>query len=67
MREVLHYVQYTADELTAQMRKDVERAVRGGKNLADTNRGSCCASTRGGWKGIRIWRSRKRRSTAQRA
>ncbi|MBI1914748.1 MAG: biosynthetic arginine decarboxylase [Planctomycetes bacterium] len=30
VREVLAYVQYSADQLTAQMRKDVERAVRGG-------------------------------------
>jgi arginine decarboxylase len=31
VREVLHYVQYTADELSAKLRKDVERAVRAGK------------------------------------
>ncbi len=31
VREVLHYVQYSADELLASMRKDVERAVRNGK------------------------------------
>jgi arginine decarboxylase len=31
VREVLAYVQYSADELTARLRKDVERAVRGGK------------------------------------
>src|SRR5207253_10826792 len=31
VREVLAYVQYSADELQARMRKDVERAVRGGK------------------------------------
>jgi arginine decarboxylase len=30
VREVLAYVQYSADQLTAQMRKDVEKAVRGG-------------------------------------
>ncbi len=30
VREVLAYVQYNADSLTAQMRKDVERAVRSG-------------------------------------
>jgi arginine decarboxylase len=30
VREVLAYVQYSADSLTAQMRKDVERAVRAG-------------------------------------
>jgi arginine decarboxylase len=30
VREVLNYVQYSADELTARMRKDVERAVRAG-------------------------------------
>ena len=30
VREVLHYVQYSADEMLAMMRKDVERAVRGG-------------------------------------
>ena len=34
VREVLHYVQYSADELTASMRKDVERAVRIGQDLA---------------------------------
>jgi arginine decarboxylase len=31
VREVLAYVQYSADELLARMRKDVERAVRQGK------------------------------------
>jgi arginine decarboxylase len=31
VREVLAYVQYSADELTARLRKDVERAVRGGR------------------------------------
>ena len=31
VREVLHYVQYSADELASQMRKDVERALRAGK------------------------------------
>jgi arginine decarboxylase len=31
VREVLAYVQYSADELLALMRKDVERAVRSGK------------------------------------
>jgi arginine decarboxylase len=30
VREVLHYVQYSADELATQMRKDVERALRAG-------------------------------------
>jgi arginine decarboxylase len=30
VREVLHYVQYSADELISLMRKDVERAVRAG-------------------------------------
>ena len=30
VREVLHYVQYSADEMLALMRKDVERAVRAG-------------------------------------
>src|SRR5207244_449821 len=30
LRDVLQYVQYSADTLTAQMRKDVERAVRSG-------------------------------------
>ncbi len=31
VREVLAYVQYSADELTARLRKDVERAVRTGR------------------------------------
>jgi arginine decarboxylase len=31
VREVLAYVQYSAEELTARLRKDVERAVRTGK------------------------------------
>jgi arginine decarboxylase len=31
VREVLAYVQYSAEELTARLRKDVERAVRSGK------------------------------------
>ncbi len=37
VREVLAYVQYSAEELTARLRKDVERAVRAGKiNLAES-------------------------------
>ena len=32
MREVLHYVQYSAEKLTDRMRKDVERAVRHGQD-----------------------------------
>ncbi|CAN5258318.1 biosynthetic arginine decarboxylase [soil metagenome] len=31
VREVLHYVQYAAEELASKMRKDVERALRAGK------------------------------------
>ena len=31
VREVLHYVQYSAEKLMERMRKDVERAVRAGK------------------------------------
>ena len=31
VREVLAYVQYSAEELTARLRKDVERAVRAEK------------------------------------
>jgi arginine decarboxylase len=31
VREVLHYVQFSADRMAAQMRKDVERAVRAGQ------------------------------------
>lgn len=31
VREVLHYAQYNADELSAMMRKDVERAVKQGR------------------------------------
>jgi arginine decarboxylase len=38
VREVLHYVQYSADELTASMRKDVERAVRMGKISLEESR-----------------------------
>ncbi len=38
VREVLHYVQYSADELAARMRKDVERAVRTGKISLDESR-----------------------------
>ncbi len=38
VREVLHYVQYSAEELTARMRKDVERAVRAGKISIDESR-----------------------------
>src|SRR5207249_1745320 len=38
VREVLAYVQYAADELLAKMRKDVERAVRGGKISLDESR-----------------------------
>jgi arginine decarboxylase len=38
VREVLHYVQYSADELAARMRKDVERALRSGKISLDESR-----------------------------
>jgi arginine decarboxylase len=38
VREVLHYVQYSADELASCMRKDVERAVRSGKISLDESR-----------------------------
>jgi arginine decarboxylase len=38
VREVLKYVQYSADELVASMRKDVERAVRNGKISLDESR-----------------------------
>ncbi|VTR97541.1 biosynthetic arginine decarboxylase [Tuwongella immobilis] len=31
VREVLHYVQYSGDELSTRMRKEVEKAVRGNK------------------------------------
>jgi arginine decarboxylase len=37
VREVLAYVQYSAEELTARLRKDVERAVRAGRiSLAES-------------------------------
>ncbi len=38
VREVLHYVQYSAEELVSRMRKDVERAVRGGKISIEESR-----------------------------
>jgi len=38
VREVLNYVQYSAEELTARMRKDVERAVRTGKISLEESR-----------------------------
>ncbi len=38
VREVLHYVQYSADELASRMRKDVERAVRSGTISLDESR-----------------------------
>jgi arginine decarboxylase len=38
VREVLHYVQYSAEELVIRMRKDVERAVRTGKISLDESR-----------------------------
>jgi arginine decarboxylase len=38
VREVLHYVQYSADELATKMRKDVERAMRTGKISLDESR-----------------------------
>ena len=41
MREVLHYVQFSADELIDRMRKDVERAVQGRHGFRWRNRGSC--------------------------
>jgi arginine decarboxylase len=38
VREVLNYVQYSADELLSRMRKDVERAVRANKISLDEAR-----------------------------
>jgi arginine decarboxylase len=38
VREVLHYVQYSGEELTTRMRKDVERAVRNGKISLEESR-----------------------------
>jgi arginine decarboxylase len=38
VREVLHYVQYSADELLTRMRKDVERALRTGKISLEESR-----------------------------
>ncbi len=38
VREVLAYVQYSADELIARMRKDVERAVRSGNITLNESR-----------------------------
>jgi arginine decarboxylase len=38
VREVLNYVQYSAEELVTRMRKDVERAVRSGKISLDESR-----------------------------
>jgi arginine decarboxylase len=38
VREVLQYVQYSAEELTARLRKDVERAVRTGKISLEESR-----------------------------
>jgi arginine decarboxylase len=38
VREVLAYVQYSADELLSRMRKDVERAVRAGKISLEESR-----------------------------
>src|SRR5262249_17986117 len=38
VREVLAYVQYSADELTARLRKDVERAVRSGNITLNESR-----------------------------
>jgi arginine decarboxylase len=38
VREVLHYVQYSADKLLSMMRKDVERAVRAGRLSVEDSR-----------------------------
>ena len=38
VREVLAYVQYSADELAAKMRKDVERAVKAGNITLNESR-----------------------------
>jgi arginine decarboxylase len=38
VREVLHYVQYSADMLAARMRKDVEKAVRSSRISLDESR-----------------------------
>jgi arginine decarboxylase len=38
VREVLNYVQYSAEELVTRMRKDVERAVRSGKISLEESR-----------------------------
>ena len=64
MREVLHYVQFTADELMRAMRKDVERALREQKLTLDESRRAAASSTRTGWKGIRTWNSGGRRQVS---
>jgi len=38
VREVLHYVQYSGDELATRMRKDAERAVRAGRMSLEESR-----------------------------
>jgi arginine decarboxylase len=38
VREVLHYVQYSADELSSMMRRDVERAVKAGRLTLEESR-----------------------------
>jgi arginine decarboxylase len=38
VREVLKYVEFSAEELTARLRKDVEKAVRGGKISAQESK-----------------------------
>ena len=57
VREVLAYVQYTAEKLIDRMRKDVEKARAGRQDHAERIAASCCGSTSRGWKGILIWRS----------
>jgi arginine decarboxylase len=38
VREVLHYVQYSAEELSSLMRRDVERAVKAGRVSLEESR-----------------------------
>ena len=57
VREVLHYVQYSADEADDAVRKDVERAVRGGR-FRSRNPGNS-SLLRVGLEAIPIWKSRE--------
>ena len=58
VREVLDYVQYSADELIAACARTSSGPSAPARSRS-TNRGSSCTSTSRGWKGTPTWKSRE--------